>query len=236
MKTKIFLLLIFSVVTVYSSFGQDNRKKKITGYVVDQSQRPVVGAVIMIDDEKTDHVTDNKGYYKVRVKSGASKIGVYMGSNDMIEEPINGRARINFTFTGTLSNVKKTPVDSPGEEEINIGYGTVKKKNLISPVSKLDGRNNRYAAYNNIFDMIRGELAGVQVVGRSITIQGATSILASTEPLFVVDGIITNSIDDISPQMVKSIEVLKGSAASIYGTRGANGVILINLIGAKDVK
>jgi TonB-dependent SusC/RagA subfamily outer membrane receptor len=72
------------------------------------------------------------------------------------------------------------------------------------------------------------------VNGTSIRIQGASSLLLSTEPLFVVDGITVNSISDIQPLMVKSIQVLKGSSAAIYGSRGANGVILINLIKAGD--
>ena len=82
--------------------------------------------------------------------------------------------------------------------------------------------------------MLRGEVPGVQVNGTSIRIQGASSLTLSTEPLFVVDGVTVNSIDHILPQMVKSIQVLKGSSAAIYGSRGANGVLLINLINAGD--
>jgi TonB-dependent SusC/RagA subfamily outer membrane receptor len=84
--------------------------------------------------------------------------------------------------------------------------------------------------------MIRGEVPGVQVSGTSIRIQGASSLMLSTEPLFVVDGMVVNSIGDIQPFTVKSIEILKGSSAAIYGSRGANGVILINLVGAGDNK
>ena len=71
----------------------------------------------------------------------------------------------------------------------------------------------------------------VQVNGNKIVIRGVNSI-NSTDPLFVVDGIVVSSIDDISPSMVKSIEILKGSETSIYGSRGANGVILITLVQA----
>jgi TonB-dependent SusC/RagA subfamily outer membrane receptor len=74
------------------------------------------------------------------------------------------------------------------------------------------------------------------VSGTSIKISGSSSLNASTEPLFVVDGIIVNSIEDISPQTVKSIEVLKGPDASVYGMRGANGVIVINRLTGKDIK
>lgn len=101
---------------------------------------------------------------------------------------------------------------------------------MTSSVSKIDGTNPKYASYKNIYDMIRGEVPGVQVSGNSIKIQGASSLTLSTEPLFVVDGVTVNTIDGIQPYMVQSIQVLKGSSASIYGSRGANGVIVINLV------
>jgi len=105
----------------------------------------------------------------------------------------------------------------------------------MGPVSKIDGTNNRYAGYTNVYDMLRGQ-PGVQVSGTSIKIQGASSFMASTEPLIVVDGSPVSNIDHIQPSQVKSIEILKGSSATIYGSRGANGVILITLISAKDFK
>jgi TonB-dependent SusC/RagA subfamily outer membrane receptor len=78
--------------------------------------------------------------------------------------------------------------------------------------------------------MINGQVPGVEVNGTSIKIQNATSFMLGTEPLFVVDGMIVPGIGDISPMDVKSIEVLKGASASIYGSRGANGVILITTL------
>jgi TonB-dependent SusC/RagA subfamily outer membrane receptor len=74
------------------------------------------------------------------------------------------------------------------------------------------------------------EVPSVQVNGTKITIRGVNSV-NSTDPLLIVDGIVVSSIDDIIPSMVKSIEILKGSDASIYGSRGANGVVMITLIG-----
>ncbi|MGQ9620019.1 MAG: TonB-dependent receptor plug domain-containing protein [Bacteroidales bacterium] len=107
----------------------------------------------------------------------------------------------------------------------------MKKREMTSTVGKINGTNPKYSSYTNIYDMIKGEVPGVHVAGKKITIQGASSFLLSTDPLILVNGIETHDIDDISPNQVKSIEVLKGSAASIYGSRGANGVILITLIG-----
>jgi TonB-dependent SusC/RagA subfamily outer membrane receptor len=80
--------------------------------------------------------------------------------------------------------------------------------------------------------MLRGQ-PGVLVNGRSVIIQGISTIYGSTEPLYVLDGAIVSTIDGIPPQMVKSIEILKGPSASIYGSRGANGVILVTLLKVK---
>jgi TonB-dependent SusC/RagA subfamily outer membrane receptor len=95
-------------------------------------------------------------------------------------------------------------------------------------------RNSAVPVYQDIYDMIRGRVAGVEVSGKSIKIRGTNSLNISTEPLFVVDGVITREIDDIAPETVKSIEVLKGPDASVYGARGSNGVIVITRKTGKD--
>lgn len=212
-------------------FGQKNNKKIIiTGVVVDVNHNPVIDAIIVIDNKKTNCSTDNNGFYKVKVKPSAEKIGIFTFESVASEEVINGRKTINFTLaTSNLQQIINQN-NTEDEEEIDIGYGTVKKKNMTSSSNRIDGQNKRYASYSNIYDMIGGEVPGVQVSGRNIKIQGVSSINSGTEPLLIVDGITVNSIDNIQPKMVKSIEVLKGSAASIYGSRSANGVILITLV------
>ena len=232
MKTRIILCLIIALVPFNISLSQKAGKKmKITGYVVDGTQSSIANAIVMIDGKNTDIFTDSRGYYKIKVKPGSNKIGIFTMTNGIVEEPIEGRTRINFTFEGSVPDQIAERID-PLDDAVDIGYGTVKKRNMSGNVSKIDGTNPKYASYRTIYDMIRGELPGVQVNGTSIRIQGASSLLLSTEPLFVVDGITVNSISDIQPMMVKSIQVLKGSSAAIYGSRGANGVILINLIKA----
>jgi TonB-dependent SusC/RagA subfamily outer membrane receptor len=150
-----------------------------------------------------------------------------------MEEEINGRTTINFEFGGSVPDQANSTVN-PGDEAVNVGYGTVRKSDMTTNVNKIDGTNPKYASYRNIYDMIKGEVPGVQVTGTSIKIQGISSMNSGTEPLFVLDGVVVNSIGSIQPAMVKSIEILKGAAASIYGSRGANGVILINLVGTGD--
>jgi len=230
MKLRVVFILLLSVMAGVTLCGQKSNKKiKITGYVTDAAQRPVVDAIIMIDDEKTNNTTNNRGFYKVKVRPTAQKIGVFTLTAGISEVTIDGKTRINFVFESVIPSTADNQNDVQDEEEINIGYGTVKRRNLTTPVNKIDGTNERYAAYTSIYDMIRGEVPGVTVAGKSITIHGVNSYMLSSEPLFVVDGMTVSSIDDIIPRMVKSIEVLKGSSASIYGSRGANGVILINL-------
>ena len=84
-------------------------------------------------------------------------------------------------------------------------------------------------SYNDIYQMIRAEVPGVVVNGRSIVIQQGHSFFGSSTPLFVINGVIVTSIDNVNPLEVKSIKVLKGSAAAIYGQQGTNGVITITL-------
>jgi TonB-dependent SusC/RagA subfamily outer membrane receptor len=236
MKTRIILCLILAIFSFSFSFGQKAGKKvTITGHVVDGTLASVANAIVMVDGKKTEKVTNDRGIYKIKVKPGSSTIGILTMSNGILEEPLDGRTTINFTFKGSVAPQASGRTD-PGDEAVDIGYGSVKKRNMTGNVGKIDGSNPKYASYRSIYDMIRGEVPGVQVNGTSIKIQGASSLMLSTEPLFVVDGMVVNSISDIQPYSVKSIEILKGSSASIYGSRGANGVILIKLIGAEGNK
>ena len=118
------------------------------------------------------------------------------------------------------------------DEAVTIGYGSVQKKYLTSTVGDINGQNKKYGAYHSIFDMIK-ELPGVQVVDEKITIRGIATMNSSTDPLILVDGIEISlqGLQAIVPRLVKSISVLNSSDAAIYGSKGANGVILITMMG-----
>jgi TonB-dependent SusC/RagA subfamily outer membrane receptor len=230
MKPKILFLLLLFFGSVIFAFGQDSNKKiSITGVVVDPYKRPVPGAEIIIDGVQSGKSTDKKGFYKIKIKSTAERIGILTLPPATIQERINGRTTINFTLNDSITQQIYRKKNLQGEEMVNVGYGSQKRKSLTTSVGQVDGTENKYASYNSIYDMLRGEIPGVEVVGHSITIRGASTATMNTEPLFVVDGTPVMSIENILPQEVKSIDVLKGSAASIYGTRGTNGVILITL-------
>lgn len=235
MKTKLFFcLLLLLSFQVGISYSQKSLKKiTVSGYVKDGTDTPVANAIIIVDGEKTAFFTNDKGFYKARINQGSSSIGVLTQTSGKVEEPINGRGRIDFRFEGSVP-IQVTGKADPEDEAVDMGLRTAKKKSLTSPVEVVDGTKSKYASYDNIYDMIKNEVPGVMVSGNSIRIRTATSINASNEPLFVVDGVPVNTIDNIVPQMVKSIQVLKGSSAAIYGMRGSNGVIVISLLKGSD--
>lgn len=228
MKTKLLiLLLIFILPAIPSTAQKANKKITVTGLVKDAAERPISGALILIDGKKTNVFTNEDGAYKIKVKPDADSLTVLTYFNGVSTVAIAGRNTVNFTFSGSsLQNQNTFP--GKGDEQVNIGYGSVKKRDLMGPVNKVDGTDSKYASYRTVYDMLRGQ-PGVQVNGTSVIIQGANSIMLSSQPLFVVDGAVVSSLDDVQPFMVKSIEILKGSSAAIYGSRGANGVILITL-------
>lgn len=116
-------------------------------------------------------------------------------------------------------------------DSVNIGYGYIKRKNLTTSVSRVKVNRDEVVNYVDIGEYLQGRVPGLSVrkVGGSYKyiIRGINSINASTDPLFVVDGATVTDISFLDPRDVKSVEVLKDASASIYGTRGACGVILI---------
>lgn len=140
--------------------------------------------------------------------------------------------RIFFALTALLlmacGSYHPTPKD---DVQVDIGYGTTKKKNLTTSVSKVDINDKEISGYSNMYDYLRGKVPGVNVIGKGanvkIQIRGINSINCPTDPLILVDGIEVSDLNMINPNDVKSVSVLKDASASMYGSRGANGVILI---------
>ena len=229
MKIKIVLFIFLSVMNVAVSSGQKgNKKVLIMGIVTDTLQRPVVGAIILIDGKSTDAITSSDGVFKLKVRSDADSLTIFAAGNRMSTVPIMGRKRIDFILDVADQPKKDIRDDQVNDKQVDVGYGTVSEKNLLTRVSTIDGRANNYSSYKDIYEILKGT-PGVIVRGKSIQIDGPSSMFSGTEPLFVVDGMAVGSIDGITPIMVQSISVLKGSSTAIYGSRGANGVILINL-------
>lgn len=240
MNWKIIILLVISISFINGTYAQEeNLSKKILveGLVVDQDNNPIEKASIFVDGKNTNVLSDATGRFKIKIKRKAKLITVFSLIHGGLEFEYNGEKEIVIALASVNSPVQD-PLNTPVKKEtemINIGYGKANKKNLTTSVGEVDKEHIKNAQhYTNIYDMIKGEVAGVSVNGNTILIRGLSSINLSSEPLYVVNGSPVNSISDISPNDVKSISVLKGSSAAIYGSRGANGVIVIVLKSGND--
>ena len=133
-------------------------------------------------------------------------------------------------LTGCSSSSQTATKTDEGEEEVDVGYGKQKEKDVTGAVDKVEADDaRREQPTSTIADMLKGRVAGVQVVGDKIYIRGASNLRGRVEPLIVLDGVpISGGSTFINPSDVKSISVLKDAASTaIYGSRGANGVIVI---------
>jgi TonB-dependent SusC/RagA subfamily outer membrane receptor len=235
MKLKFLFLIAFSFILYGSLQAQNKNNKKIivSGIVTDENRNPVAGAMVLVDKKNTNKVTDSKGFYKIKVRPDANTISIFTFKGESTDVLIKNRTTINITLGGSQNNGQNLRQEG---ERVEIGYGSIEKEDLTNQVSKVEVNRNKYSSYSNIYDALRGTVPGLQVRGKSITIQGISSNNPNSEPLYVVDGMIVSSIEYITPTEIKSIEVLKGAAASIYGSRGANGVLMINLIRGPEKK
>jgi hypothetical protein len=222
MKLRV-LIFVFALASFASvAFSQKNdakTKNKITiwGTVTDMNKNPMAGVEIFIDSARTNFTSDDEGRFKIVVSPEAIGILVLSPGRGFGTADIHGQATINVTINRKIDDI-------PAFVHNN---GTKKG-------SKTPAKPKKINTYTDIYQMIRQEVPGVLVSGRSIVVQGPNSFFGSSQPLFVVNGAIVRSIDDINPVEVKSIELLKGSYASKYGVEGANGVISITLIKGSD--
>ncbi len=212
-------ILVLVIAVSFSKLAPAQKANKnsdkpvtISGMVLSSDKQPVAGAVMYIDNIKTSNITRSDGSYKIKVSPTASYLGVRSSQYGNSETLIKGRTTINFTFGSTDGSVKGGTDSLP-----------------VIPDNKSDRTAKKMNTYNDIYQMIRMEVSGVVVSGRSIRIRQGRSFFGSSTPLFVVNGVIVPGIDNVNPVEVKSIQVLTGSSASIYGVNGTNGVISITL-------
>jgi len=229
MKIRALIILICIFLSFGFAAGQESNKKiVISGVVTDEFKNPIPGATITVDGTKSTVATDKKGKYKIKLSSSVVKIGIFTPASLKIEEAINGRTEINFS----LDSDAKKEIQKEGVDKF---YESEKKDKVAIQQEKINRRYEKYDSYSSVYDLIQGEVPGVKVEGTRLLIRENFSQMAGNEAMLIVDGTPVNSIDGLLPQMVHSIEVVKGSAASIYGTRGSNGVILITLRNAKNL-
>lgn len=238
-KIVINLFLLFFCVSLAAQTKQNTNEskhqKKISGTVVDQNGESVIGASVLVKGSTIGTITDIDGKYSIAASSEDKLVFSYVGF-DSQEIPVKKNTIINVTLKSTTKDL---------DEVVVIGYGSVKKSNLTTSVSKISSESLESRPLTTISEAFSGQLAGVQTQVSSgvpgedlqITVRGASSLNSTTPPLYVIDGIITESLNDVNPSDIESIQVLKDAAAtSIYGARGSNGVVLIETKMAKGGK
>lgn len=219
-----FLVLLLLLLPA-GAFPQEG-DRRITGEVRDAEGVPLVGVAVRVKQSMTGVVTDSAGRYEIRVDSpDAMLVFSYLGMKE-VEARVGQRTQIDV-----MMEVENNRLD----EVVCIAYGSVKKSDLTGSVSSIRGEDIENRNVVSLEDALRGRIPGVTILSSdgqpgqtlSMRIRGVGSINASNEPLYVIDGVPVDEVM-ISPGEVASMEILKdASATAIYGSRGANGVVLI---------
>lgn len=220
---KITKLLLFALL-LFVGFGYG--QKKLTGKVVNYKNKPVAGVKIYLDTVYSNVATNKAGEFEVQLPEHVGAINIFSYDYGLLSSKFNNEDKMNFMF---LEPEKEAKSRLKKGDKVSIGYSDVDKKYIVNNKTTIAvATDKNVVIYRNIYDMIRGRLAGVSVsMDNKIIIRGVSSFFYSSEPLFIVDGIIVSSIDDILPVNVKSLSVLKGADASAYGMQGSNGVLII---------
>lgn len=229
MRTALFLLFV--------AIGINLSAQTITlsGNVKDTTGEPIIGASILEKGTTNGTITDFDGNFNLKVGSNATVVVSYIGMKPQ-EISVNGKSKLDVTLQDDATAL---------EEVVVIGYGTVKRKDLTGSVSSVGADAIAAVPVSSAIEAISGKLAGVQITSTEgspdaemkIRVRGGGSITGDNTPLYIVDGFPVESINDIAPSDIESIDVLKdASSTAIYGSRGANGVIIVTTKSGKEGK
>ena len=208
-------------------------QQTINGTVVDETGEGLPGATVLEKGTSNGTITDVDGKFTLSVNENAILNVSFVGYKP-VEVPVNGQTSLSISLEADIASL---------EEVVVVGYGTVKKSDLTGAVSSINEEDLTAYPSVNALQAIQGRAAGVVIQSTNgepggqfkIRVRGATSINASSNPLFVVDGLVGGTLppaDDIA-----SIEILKdASATAIYGSRGANGVVMVTTKSGKSGK
>ncbi|MDR1555969.1 MAG: TonB-dependent receptor [Tannerellaceae bacterium] len=207
----------------------------ITGIVTDANAEPIIGANVIEKGTNNGTITDIDGKFSLNILQNSvlqiSYIG-YLGQ----EIPVRNQTNVRIVLKENLQTL---------DEIVVVGYGIAQKKDLTGSISQVQSDDLQNLAISRVDQALSGKLAGVQVVSTTgepgaaplIRIRGVGSISAGTEPLYVIDGFPGDNIQMINPNDIETIDILKdASATAIYGSRGANGVVIITTKRGKEGK
>ena len=197
----------------------------VTGRVVDSNGDPLPGAGVIISGTTKGTTTDADGRYSVYVAPGQSLEFSFIGYATQVI-PVGKRSVLNVALENDQNIL---------DDVVVVGYGTQSRKTLSTAIAKVDGEKLMDAPVSTVGDALKGKVTGLRIASNNnlpgesprFLIRGGSSINRSNDPLFLVDGV-ERGIEDLNPNDIESIEVLKDAASSaIYGSRASNGVILV---------
>ena len=223
--TRFHILLLFS----FFSFSAIAQNFSVAGKVTDSDGNPLEGATVSEKGTQRSTVTSQGGTFQLNVSSGKAKLVVSFVGYQELEMDVNNQKELSLPLASVNESLSDVVV---------IGYATVRKKDVTGAVSGINQKEIVSRPVTNALQAMQGKVAGVDITSNerpgqvgSINIRGVRSLTASNSPLFVVDGIplSTGGIDYINPNDIESIDVLKdASATAIFGSRGANGVVIVS--------
>jgi TonB-dependent SusC/RagA subfamily outer membrane receptor len=214
---KLFAIVLLLLASV-SAHGQDI---EISGVVTCFNRYPLRNVIVTAGKSKESVKTDTAGRFTTILKQGDRLSFEAEGFEPFSLRPQEAdTVTVNLVFRGRDK-----------DWNVAIGNGYIRKEDLTFAVSNLQQENSEFSNYSSIYDLLRGRFPGVEVIntpgGPAIQIRGTNSLTLAGEPLFIVDGIPVDEISSIEPVNIRSINVLKDASAAYYGSRGTNGVILI---------
>ncbi|WP_300435548.1 TonB-dependent receptor [Christiangramia sp.] len=220
------MILLFTGTMYSSSKPGTSSQQNISGIVKDADGIPILGVTVLIKGTNRGTTTNFDGAFSLVASPTDTLVFSFIGF-ETFEELVGNR---DFLEVSMVSNVEGL------DQVLVVGYGTVKKSDLTGSVSSVTSKDFEEGVQTSTPQLLQGKAAGVSITqadsrpggGFSIRIRGAGSITAGNEPLYVIDGLPGASINALNPGDIESIEILKdASATAIYGSRGANGVILV---------
>ena len=230
-RKKSALLILLSLF--YSSFLFAQQNITVKGTVIAEKNAPLPGVSVNVKGTTKGTTTDAGGRFSIQVSKGSTLVLSFVGYRQM-EVVVNDKTAINVQMVSSGSDLSEVMV---------VSYGTQKKRDITGSISQMSGDEVKDMPVGNIGEKMQGKFAGVQInendgtpgVEMTFRIRGAASINAGNSPLIVIDGFPTESgLETLSPDAIESITVLKdASASSLYGSRAANGVILVTTKQAK---
>ena len=215
------LMFMVCLLTVFSAKAQNI----VTGTVTDPQGEPLIGASILVVGTKTGAATDIDGKFRIECAQGKKLQISYVGYHTR-----------EVVVKGNTMDIVLKENNEVLDEVVVIGYGTMKRKDLTGSISTVDSKDLNVGSYTDPGQLLQGKVPGLVVVQNSdpnggvnsLTLRGASTLNGSTEPLYVVDGIPGVNLNLIPPADIESIDVLRdASATAIYGSKAANGVIIV---------